>query len=172
VMGSSLISPAVTAAIKRGVTLAKEAGAQISFDPNIRKELLKQEHVRDALRAILEVTDILLPSLDDLEYLRPGANATEAAHALMENGIKTIVLKRGKAGSTLFDSTGQIDIAPVPANEIDPTGAGDCFGGTFIACLTLGFPARESVSFANAALQIAWFWKQHFSRLVVTGASY
>ena len=40
VMGSSLFSPQIAAAVRRGVELARAAGARISFDPNIRKELL------------------------------------------------------------------------------------------------------------------------------------
>ena len=47
VMGSSLFSARIAAAVRRGVELAKAAGAQISFDPNIRKELLGLPEVAD-----------------------------------------------------------------------------------------------------------------------------
>ena len=40
VMGSSLFSPQIAMAVRRGVDLARGQGALISFDPNIRKELL------------------------------------------------------------------------------------------------------------------------------------
>src|SRR5919205_522625 len=39
--------------------------------------------------------------------------------------------------------------------EVDPTGAGDCFGGTFVACLTLGVPVRRALHLANAAGALA-----------------
>jgi fructokinase len=35
--------------------------------------------------------------------------------------------------------------------EIDPTGAGDCFGGTFLACQVLGASLEEALVRANAA---------------------
>ena len=36
-------------------------------------------------------------------------------------------------------------------NEIDPTGAGDCFGGAYVACRRLGMPADKALDYANAA---------------------
>ena len=38
--------------------------------------------------------------------------------------------------------------APTP---IDPTGAGDCFGGAYVACRRLGMPVAQSLAYANAA---------------------
>jgi fructokinase len=35
--------------------------------------------------------------------------------------------------------------------EVDPTGAGDCFCGTFLACLALGVPVEQALVRANAA---------------------
>ena len=35
--------------------------------------------------------------------------------------------------------------------EVDPTGAGDCFGGAYVACRRLGMPAAKALDYANAA---------------------
>ena len=35
--------------------------------------------------------------------------------------------------------------------ELDPTGAGDCFGGTYVGCRRLGMQIPISLKYANAA---------------------
>ena len=83
VMGSSLFAPGIAAAVRRGVELARAAGARISFDPNIRKELLGRPEVEDTIAAVLAATDLLLPSEADLDHLCPGRSETDAAQALL-----------------------------------------------------------------------------------------
>ena len=38
-----------------------------------------------------------------------------------------------------------------PAEEVDPTGAGDCFGGTFVGCLAQGIAPARALQLATAA---------------------
>ena len=71
--------------------------------------------------------------------------------ALLAIGVKEIVIKRGAQGATYVDRNQQLEAEPLPVKEIDPTGAGDCFGATFVACRTLGLPPIDSLRFANAA---------------------
>lgn len=52
VMGSSLLNTDLVAAVRKGVELARAVGAGISFDPNIRKELLAYPEVETTIRAI------------------------------------------------------------------------------------------------------------------------
>jgi len=151
VMGSSLFSPEIAAAVRRGVELAKEAGAKISFDPNVRKELLALPEVEATIDAIVRVSDLLLPSEVDLAQLRPGMAEDDAAGSLLADGREMVVVKRGARGSVYFDAGRRIETPAFAAEEVDPTGAGDCFGGTFVACLVLGVPLERALLLANAA---------------------
>ena len=155
VMGSSLISAEVIAAIEKGIRLAKRAGAQVSFDPNVRKELLANPKVSEAIRAILQGTDVLLPSEDDFRYLFPGMSERDAAARAISAGARLVILKRGRQGCSFFDAEKRVDVPAIPAEEVDPTGAGDCFGGTFISCLAQGVPMERAVELANAAGALA-----------------
>jgi fructokinase len=155
VMGSSLINPVVARAARRGVALARAAGARISFDPNIRKELLALPEVGTAIEAILAESDLLLPSEADLEHLCPGESEVAAAERLVAAGREMVVVKRGKRGSLYVDAQRQIEIPAFAVEEVDPTGAGDCFGGTFVACLALGVPLERALRLANAAGALA-----------------
>ena len=155
VMGSSLFSTRIAAAVRRGVELAKAAGAQISFDPNIRKELLGLPEVAATIDAVLAVSDVLLPSDADLAHLCPGQPEAEAAAGLLAAGRRMVLLKKGAQGSVLYAGERPIATPAFAAEEIDPTGAGDCFGGTFVACLALGVPLERAVRLANAAGALA-----------------
>lgn len=155
VMGSSLFSPQIAAAVRRGVELAQAEGARISFDPNIRKELLALPEVEATIAAVLEVTDLLLPSDADLEYLCPGLDESAALASLLAAGRSMVLLKKGAQGSVYQDRGRRIATPAFPAEEVDPTGAGDCFGGTFVACLAQGVPLERAVRLANAAGALA-----------------
>jgi tagatose kinase len=155
IMGSSLISAQMTQTIRHGIDLAKAAGAEISFDPNVRKELCSNPVMLETVQEILGKTDILLPSEDDLRLLFPESTELDAIQHLLRSNIHLILLKRGQNGSTYFDRAGKIDVPPVVADEVDPTGAGDCFGGTFISCLVQKIPLQDALTLASAAGSLA-----------------
>ena len=157
VMGSSLTSEAAIAAIQRGVIEAARAGAKISFDPNVRAEMLGFAPMRAALDDMLAACHLFLPSEADLPFFcgpQPAERAIAgllATHPLMER----VVLKRGAAGSSAFDRASRVDAPAWPVDEVDPTGAGDCFGGTLVASLVEELPIDAALRRANAAGALA-----------------
>lgn len=157
VMGSSLTSENAIAAVKRGVIEAARVGAKISFDPNVRAEMLAFAPMRAALREMLDACHLFLPSEADLPFFcgpQPAERAIAgllATHPLLER----VVLKRGAAGSAAFDRTGSVAAPAYETAEVDPTGAGDCFGGTFVACAIAGLPVASALARANAAGALA-----------------
>jgi fructokinase len=156
VMGSSLFNAGIAEAVRRGVRFAREAGAKVSFDPNVRKELLGLPGVAETLAELLAACDLLLPSEDDLAHLRPGLPADEAAAALLAEGRELVVLKRGARGCALFAADGtRLELPAHASEEVDPTGAGDCFGGAFVASLARGLPPGRALALANAAGALA-----------------
>lgn len=155
VMGSSLFSESIVAAMKKAVDMVKRQGGTVSFDPNIRKEILGSSTMRDALLYFLRQTDIFLPSSNEVTMLVDATSEHDAVTALLDAGVKEIVIKRGAEGATYVDHNQRLEASPLPVTEIDPTGAGDCFGAAYVACRSLGFPALDSLHFANAAGALA-----------------
>lgn len=151
VMGSSLFSETIVAAMKKAVDIVKQQGGTVSFDPNIRKEILRSSQMRDALTYFLSRTDIFLPSGSEVSLLVDASTEEEAIPQLLAMGVKEIVIKRGSLGASHVDRDQRIDVPPLTVTEVDPTGAGDCFGGAFVACRALGMSAEEALRFANAA---------------------
>jgi fructokinase len=154
-MGSSLFSAEIARAARRGVALARAVGARISFDPNVRKELLGLPDVAATIEEVLGLCDLLLPSEEDLAHLLPGLSADEAADRLLGAGRSMVVLKKGGRGASLRAPGLRLDMPAFPADEVDPTGAGDCFGGTFVACLAQGMAPERALLLATAAGALA-----------------
>lgn len=117
-----------------------ENGAKISFDPNIRKELLSGKNVKDLVKPVLNVTSIFLPGIDELRLITGVENEQKAVEYIFENYRKMefVVLKKGRKGATIFTRGEKIDIPAYTIKEVDPTGAGDCFDAAFICGILEG----------------------------------
>ena len=66
VMGSALTIPPVRIMVERAVATIKANGGLVSFDPNVRKEMMNDAALTSALHRILAATDLFLPSGDEI----------------------------------------------------------------------------------------------------------
>jgi sugar/nucleoside kinase (ribokinase family) len=91
---------------------------------------------RPALLEVLKGLDILLINDTETKMLAANNNLVQAARAVMALGPKTLVVKHGEYGATLFHGTKIFRAPALPLEEvIDPTGAGDSFAGGFFGYL-------------------------------------
>lgn len=147
-LGSAIHRPKILQAVET----VKKAGGKISCDPNARPELMRDPEARKALHLVVDTSDILMPSTSDLKDLYPDMSEDEAiAHLMSGQHSRIIALKRGACGATVAGHGEQYEYPPHCVEEVDPTGAGDCFCGTFISLLTQGFSLYEAGRYANAA---------------------
>ncbi|KAA0694564.1 sugar kinase [Neorhizobium sp. P12A] len=152
VMGSALSVPSAREVIDRAVDIVKARGGTLSVDPNIRKELRLDEATEQRFAKLVAAADLLLPSGEELERAAGVEGEANAINRLFEIGVKEIVLKRGAEGATYFSSGGErIDAPAFIVEEVDPTGAGDCFGGAYLTCRRLGMAPNEALTYASAA---------------------
>jgi sugar/nucleoside kinase (ribokinase family) len=151
VMGTSLFTEGLRAAVKKAIGFCKETGTKISFDPNMRKELLQDPVIKEFLEYVLDQCDIFLPGGKELELLLGTKDEEKAVADLLEKGVQYIIVKNGSKGCRAYSKETSFEVKPLKVVEIDPTGAGDCFAGTFISCLNKGIGIRQSVMYANTA---------------------
>jgi sugar/nucleoside kinase (ribokinase family) len=151
VMGSSLFSFRIIEAMKKVIETVKGHGGTVSFDPNIRKEMLRIPEMREALDFILDYTDVFLPSGHEVTLLATAGSERAAIDELLQRGIREVVVKRGKDGCSFYDGTDEIHVPSIQVEEVDPTGAGDCFGATYIACRSQGISVAEALRYACAS---------------------
>ncbi|MFD1796491.1 sugar kinase [Paracoccus aurantiacus] len=151
VMGTALSAPGLGEMVMDAARRMKARGGTISFDPNLRPEILNSPGLRERLEAVLAMTDLFMPSGDELFLFEPSRSETDAAEALLSRGIRTIVLKRGAGGASLFEDGLRIDATPLTVEELDPTGAGDSFGGAFLSFWLADAKPELALRYANAA---------------------
>lgn len=127
------------------------AGAAISFDPNIRPELLRGD-IRDVIAPVMERCSILMPGVGELLTIAGADSVPRACEKLFENPVlEMIVLKNGKEGASVIRRDGCRNQPAFPVEQEDPTGAGDCFDGAFIAALAAGKDTDTALRDAAAA---------------------
>lgn len=154
VMGSSLGGAGLPGLIREAVSRVKASGGAVSFDPNIRPEILNGE-AYELLRWVLERTDLFMPSREELSILTDAKDEDDAIAELLARGVGGILLKLGAGGARYVDRGLDLSAPAFEVDEIDPTGAGDCFGGAFVACRGLGMPVDRALLYANAAGALA-----------------
>ncbi|MBV6658262.1 MAG: sugar kinase [Devosiaceae bacterium] len=155
VSASSLGAPSLREKILEAVDTVSKDGGTISCDPNVRPELMRDAAAKAAVMDAVSRSAIVMPSTSDLEFLYPGLSEDQAIARLMENGAQIVAVKRGADGATVIGQDERYSYEPHSVEEVDPTGAGDCFSGTLIALLAQGAPLREAGRQANAAGAIA-----------------
>jgi sugar/nucleoside kinase (ribokinase family) len=163
IMGSTLaISPSSRDACYKAIRIAKEANPEvlISFDPNLRPEMLNIDEILEICKPVLKNTDILLPSEKEVKMLAQ-INRSEKACEQLLNKIPLIILKQGEKGCSIYtrEKSKALHIPGYKVTEIDPTGAGDCFGGAFIVAYLAGWDLEDAARFSNAvgALKVKHF---------------
>lgn len=153
IMGCSITgSKSMGLAIIKAVRLAKNNGIKISFDPNIRPELLSGE-VMDYYREIIDSCDVLLTGRGELKFLF--GDSAAAIDQLLKQKDRIVVVKDGSRGTELHSRSESFRMATYPAIEVDPTGAGDCFDATFLSMICQNSDLRTAINYANAAGSLA-----------------
>lgn len=143
----------------------KEQGTKISFDPNVRMEHLtnpeKSKESYEIIHAILDITSLFAPGLDELKLLTGIDDVEEAVKKCFENpNLEILMLKQGSKGSKIYTRDGQvIEQGLFRVEVVDPTGAGDTSVGAFLCALLEGKEIAECAEIAAAAgaLNVAAF---------------
>ena len=105
---------------------------------------------RAALLEVLKGLDILLINDTEARMLAGNSNLVQAARAVLALGPKTLVVKHGEYGATLFHGAGAFRAPAMPLEEVvDPTGAGDSFAGGFFGYLA-SQPEQSPAAFRRA----------------------
>jgi 2-dehydro-3-deoxygluconokinase len=137
------------------VDIARSAGVAVSFDTNLRLKLWPLARARALIGDLIGRSDICLPSLDDLERLTGLSDPDALADHCLRLGARTVALKLGAAGALVADAHERHRIAPHPCRSVDATGAGDTFGGAFVARRLAGDSLRDAGRYAAVAAALS-----------------
>ena len=150
-MGCSLtVSEPVRQACLAVARTVKEGGGTVSFDPNLRPELLGVGEARRWLDPLLDMADLLLPSGEEACLLTGLPTDEAACQGLLRRGAQIVALKRGDAGCRVYTRDRTFDSPGFKVEAVDPTGAGDCFDAGFVTGFLQGLSLEETARLANA----------------------
>lgn len=125
----------------------------VMIDPNCRPSITRDpDGYRARLGRVLARADIVKASSEDLEFLRPGTTAVEAVAWIGSLGPRVVLVTDGGRPVTVHVSGAVHTVPSPPVQVVDTVGAGDTFGGAFLACLVHEGLTRESVADEAAVL--------------------
>ena len=116
-------------AVKR----AKEKGSIISYDPNYRSSLWKNEAAaKKQMRSLIQYADIIKISDEETELLTDCAEPEKAAESLFQKGVKIAAVTLGSDGAYIYCKEGGKKVPGFVSTAVDTNGAGDSFWGGFL----------------------------------------
>lgn len=137
------------------IEAAREAGVAVSFDTNLRRSLWSLDRARAVIQDVIARSTICLPSLDDVVAITGLQDPDALVDHCLRLGAKTVALKLGAQGALLADAHQRLRIAPHPCTPVDATGAGDTFGGAFVARLLAGDTLEAAGRYAAVAAALS-----------------
>ena len=123
--------------------------ARLSFDPNIRPEVLSVEEIQEICRPVLERADVFLPSATEAMLFTGAGSDEDGCRQLAAEG-KLVILKEGARGCRIYSRDEDLAIPAYRLEEVDPTGAGDSFCAGITVALLEGMDLASAGRFANA----------------------
>jgi sugar/nucleoside kinase (ribokinase family) len=123
-----------------------------NIDPDLQEDILAQvrsprlvamdtmnywiQTRADSLLNVLEKVDVFFANDEEVRMLTGELNLITAGKRLLEKGPSLVVIKKGEHGALLLSKEFVFVVPAYPSETVvDPTGAGDSFGGGFLGHL-------------------------------------
>ncbi|XP_039126101.1 fructokinase-2-like [Dioscorea cayenensis subsp. rotundata] len=154
----SLITEPCRSAHMAAMKAARDAGALLSYDPNVRLPLWPSEQAaREGIMSIWKHADFIKVSDDEVAFLTQGDPYNEdVVLSLWYEGLKLLLVTDGEKGCRYFTKDFKGKVGGYSVKTVDTTGAGDafCWSFLFIVAADEG-ELKEALKFANACGAIA-----------------
>jgi fructokinase len=135
--------------------------ALVMVDPNCRPAAIGcRDAYLERFEGMMHRADAVKVSVEDLDYLCPGVPAEVAATTLLGEKLALVLVTDGARPARAFLPTGEVSVAVPEVEVVDTIGAGDAFGGGFLAWwsanglgrddLRLAGPVRDALAAAAA----------------------
>ncbi len=116
--------------------LQQTDAAEITFDPNIRPDLVGEHAATVAtFEAIAHLSTVVKLSDQDALWLYPGVSVEAAVDAILGLGPRLVVMTLGSAGAIMATRGGRVRVPAVTIEAVDTIGAGDTFMASLIHSL-------------------------------------
>jgi len=139
IMGCSLmLNEEISILIAETAIKIRRNGGIVSFDPNLREELMNKPYIKEVLRKIINIAYVVLPGIHELILITGEQDKNNAIKKTLKTA-KYLVLKTGSKGCEIYTYNEKNPIVVPPLEKdvkvIDTTGAGDAFDAGFLCGL-------------------------------------
>jgi len=147
----AILNPRARGRLMGAIIAARDNGARIVFDPNIRPALWTSPRVMGAvLTAAASISDVVMPTHSDEAPLFGDRSATQTAARYLELGVEEVVVKDGARAALAVTAEERAEIAPAAVpNVVDATGAGDSFNGAYLGARAAGKGLAQALETAH-----------------------
>ncbi|SMX42490.1 sugar kinase [Actibacterium lipolyticum] len=143
----AILTPEARATFLNAVASARENGALVCFDPNLRPRLWA--NAADMCAAITQAAahaDIALPSFEDEAWHFGDSDLAATADRYQSAGVDLVVVKNGAGQMLVRQGSENSHHSPVQVTDVvDTTAAGDSFNAGFLSAFLDGAPVAEAV---------------------------
>ena len=155
VMGCSLMASVdFGKEVVKTMHMLKEKGAKVSFDPNVRLEMLKDPEAMEVVKQVYRESNIFMPGVSELKMITGEDELEKAIKKVFDDNknMELLVLKNGSKGSEIYGPDGLLEkVGVYPVTQVDATGAGDSYDAAFICGLAEGKNVKEAAQMGAAA---------------------
>ncbi len=150
--GLCLREETVRSAQLKAMRLAREAGAKVSLDLNLRLESWGlDDPLRKAFEQAISLSDVVFGSGEDEILPYTGLDSIQAGAEKLSGGERTVIARLGSGGALATSPEGVFSSPAFAVDVVDTLGAGDAFNAGFICARLEGFGLEESVRWGNGA---------------------
>lgn len=116
--------------------IEREGGRRlVMLDPNVRPGLVPDSDYRLRLEHAIDASTIVKASDADLGWLYPDTCYEEAVTAILDRGVRLVVVTLGPEGAFGATSDARVRVGAPTVDVADTVGAGDAFGAAILADL-------------------------------------
>ncbi len=134
---------------------ARAHGVRVCFDTNLRLRLWPLARARAVMSEAMRLCHLCLPSWDDVTVLLDTQERDAIVDTLLGWGVQVVALKMGAQGCYVATPEARTLVPRHTVQAVDATGAGDCFGGAFVARIVAGDTPEEAARYANVAAALS-----------------
>lgn len=123
-------------AVREIVERSRARGASISYDPNVRPNIMgSASDVLSQIETMIGLSHLVKASDEDVAWLYPGTPLEDVAARWRDLGAVLVVITRGAEGATAWSAESTLSLPTFATTVVDTIGAGDTVMAGLIGAL-------------------------------------
>ncbi len=140
--------------------LRKSTKARLFLDPQGlirtagRDGRIIHSNANGIVREACSLVDFVKPNEYEAKIITGESDPYRALRILADWGAPVVIITLAERGSILFADGEEVRVPAFKTEAIDPTGAGDVYGGSFLFALSRGQGMKKAAVYASAAASV------------------